>query len=224
MSTRRTFLQLGTVVGAGTLIRWQLDPTSGRLFNVVRAFASVQTPQTPLPGSKVAKFMFTDALPTFVGKRIDDAFIEVEMLEFQQKVLPNQMYAGLPAPFNAGTYVWGYQVGAGAGPSWPGRTVEAQRGRTTTIKYVNSLPLNPVLRQYLTIDQTIHWADPLKQMGSFSAYSGPIPDRRPPSRRRGHVLVRRSARGLVHARRSSRQRLRHLVRDGSQRGRVSVSQ
>jgi len=175
MSTRRTFLQLGTAVGAGTLIRWQLDPTSGRLFNVVRAFASVQTPQTPLPGSKVAKFMFTDALPTFVGKRIDDAFIEVEMLEFQQKVLPNQMYAGLPAPFNAGTYVWGYQVGAGAGPSWPGRTVEAQRGRTTTIKYVNSLPLNPVLRQYLTIDQTIHWADPLKQMGSFSPYSGPIP-------------------------------------------------
>ncbi len=82
MSTRRTFLQLGTAVGAGTLIRWQLDPTSGRLFNVVRAFASVQTPQTPLPGSKVAKFMFTDALPTFVGKRIDDAFIEVEMLEF----------------------------------------------------------------------------------------------------------------------------------------------
>src|SRR2546425_261363 len=160
MSTRRTFLQLGTAVGAGTLIRWQLDPTSGRLFNVVRAFASVQTPQTPLPGSKVAKFMFTDALPTFVGKRIDDAFIEVEMLEFQQKVLPNQMYAGLPAPFNAGTYVWGYQVGAGAGPSWPGRTVEAQRGRTTTIKYVNSLPLNPVLRQYLTIDQTIRWASP----------------------------------------------------------------
>src|SRR2546426_4583045 len=175
MSTRRTFLQLGTAVGAGTLIRWQLDPTSGRLFNVVRAFASVQTPQTPLPGSKVAKFMFTDALPTFVGKRIDDAFIEVEMLEVQQKVLPNQMYAGLPAPFNAGTYVWGYQVGAGAGPSWPGRTVEAQRGRTTTIKYVNSLPLNPVLRSYLTIDQTIHWADPLHQMGSFNPYTGPIP-------------------------------------------------
>ncbi|HEX9245402.1 MAG TPA: multicopper oxidase domain-containing protein, partial [bacterium] len=79
-----------------------------------------------------------------------------------------------PAPFNTGTYVWGYQVGDAA-PSWPGATIEARRGTTTTVKYVNSLPLDPVLRGYLTIDQTIHWADPLHEMGSVSPYAGPIP-------------------------------------------------
>ena len=173
MSTRRTFLQLGAAVGAGALMRWQLDPTSGLLFNASRVFASVQTPQTPLPGGGVRQFV--EALPTFVGRRVDDSFIEVGMVAFQQATLPDRLYAGLPAPFNAGTYVWGYQVGDDTRPSWPGTTIEAQRGRATTIKYVNSLPLNPVLRTYLTIDQTIHWADPLRQMGSVSPYTGPIP-------------------------------------------------
>jgi spore coat protein A, manganese oxidase len=173
MSTRRTFVKLGTAVGAGALIRWQLDPKSGLLSKTVRAFGSVQTPQTALDGSTVRQFV--EALPTFVGRRVDDASIEVGMFEFQQKALPDTLYAGLPAPFSVGTYVWGYQVGDDTRPSWPGRTVEAQRGRATTVKYVNSLHRNPVLRSYLTIDQTIHWADPLNQMGSFSPYTGPIP-------------------------------------------------
>lgn len=172
MSTRRTFLKLGAAAGAGALIRWQLDPTSGLLFKTARAFASVQTPQTALDGSTVRQFV--EALPTFVGRRVDDASIEVGMFEFQQNVLPSRLYRGLHEPFSAGTYVWGYQVGDSA-PSWPGATVEAQRGRATTVKYVNSIPLNPVLRKYLTIDQTIHWADPLHQMGSFGPFTGPIP-------------------------------------------------
>ena len=172
MTTRRTFLQLGAAVGAGALIRWQLDPTSGLLFNTVRAFASVGTPQTALDGGKIPKFV--DPLPTFAGRRIGDPSIEVGMFEFQQNVLPEDLYAGRPAPFNAGTYVWGYQVGDAA-PSWPGATIEAQRGRTTTVKYVNALPLDPFLRKYLTFDQTIHWADPLHQMGSFDPFTGPIP-------------------------------------------------
>src|SRR5437588_2642038 len=172
MTTRRTFLQLGAAVGAGALSRWQLDPTSGLLFNTVRAFASVGTPQTALDGGTVPEFV--DPLPTFAGRRIGDASIEVGMFEFQQNVLPENLYAGRPAPFSTGTYVWGYQVGDAA-PSWPGATIEAQRGRTTTVKYVNALPLDPFLRKYLTFDQTIHWADPLHQMGSFDPFTGPIP-------------------------------------------------
>jgi hypothetical protein len=53
--------------------------------------------------------------------------------EFQQKVLPDSFYAGLPASipgitFNPqlGTYVWGYKVG-GAPQNYPGVTVEAQK-------------------------------------------------------------------------------------------------
>ncbi|TMI89459.1 MAG: bilirubin oxidase [Bacillati bacterium ANGP1] len=174
MTTRRTFLQLGAAVGAGGLIRWQLDPTSGLLFNTARAFASVQTQQTALSGAEIRRVGFVNSLRTFAGRRVGDASFEVGMFEFQQQVLPEDFYAEKPAPFKAGTYVWGYLVGDAA-PSWPGTTVEALKGRTTTIKYVNALPFDPVLRKYLTIDQTIHWADPLNQMGSFDPFKGPIP-------------------------------------------------
>src|SRR5438309_1308712 len=102
MSTRRTFLKLGAAAGAGALIRWQLDPKSGLLTKTVRAFASVQTQQTALDGATVLKnFGFAEALPTFVGRRVDDSFIEVAMLAFQQKALPDALYATHP---NAAVY------------------------------------------------------------------------------------------------------------------------
>ena len=67
------------------------------------------------------------------------------MFEFQQEVLPDDFYEEKPAPYNRGTYVWGYLVGD-SDPSWPGTTVEALKGRTTTVKYINTLPLDPFLR------------------------------------------------------------------------------
>jgi spore coat protein A len=45
----------------------------------------------------------------------------------------------------------------------------------TTVTYENALPLAPRLQNYLTVDQTLHWAGPLKHMGSFSPYRGPPP-------------------------------------------------
>jgi spore coat protein A, manganese oxidase len=184
-STRRLFLQLGALAGAGAAIRWQLDPTGGLLFEVNRAFASVQTPQTPLPGSSIPQFM--QPLTTFVGRRVSSSSVLVRMFEFQQRILPDSIYNPLPAPFNAGSYAWGYAVSGNdptttAAPtrapqtSFPGITVEAQKGTPTTVQYVNDLPQAPVLRKYLTIDRTIHWADPLKQGHVFTAdYTGPIP-------------------------------------------------
>jgi spore coat protein A, manganese oxidase len=175
MSNRRTFFQVAATVGVGGLIRWQLDPTTGLLFKASQALASVLSGQTALPGSSVAQFV--ERLPTFGRRRVDDSRIDVTMLEFQQKVLPDRMYAGLSEPFNRGTFLWGYSVGDGDDkrPSWPGRTVVARKGRTTRIRYENSLPLNPFLRKYLTVDQTLHFADPLNQHGSFAPYRGPIP-------------------------------------------------
>jgi len=32
-----------------------------------------------------------------------------------------------------------------------------------------------LLRKYLTIDQTVHWADPFHEMGSVVPYAGPAP-------------------------------------------------
>ncbi len=140
------------------------------------ANASVQVPQTALPGADVTKFV--TPLPTFVGQRVSGQSLQVGMFEFQQNVLPDSFYSSLSSSFRNGTRLWGYAVGqSGTNPSprYPGVTVEAKRGTPITVKYVNNLPGSPVLRQYLTIDQTIHWADPLQQGMRFDAYSGPIP-------------------------------------------------
>ncbi|HKT03644.1 MAG TPA: multicopper oxidase domain-containing protein [Rugosimonospora sp.] len=138
------------------------------------ASASDQVPQAPLSGDSIPQFV--TPLTTFVGRRFTGSSVRVAMYEFQQKVLPDSVYSSLPAPFNKGTFLWGYGVGAaGAAPAYPGVTVEAHKGTATNITYVNSLPTNPVLRKYLTIDQTIHWADPLQQGHSDLPYAGPIP-------------------------------------------------
>jgi FtsP/CotA-like multicopper oxidase with cupredoxin domain len=145
---------------------------AGLLYPLRRALSSVQIPQTPLAGRNIPKY--ADPLPTFAGSRISGAAIDVSVEEFQQQILPASQYAGLPAPFRDGTYVWGYKVGDAA-PLYPGVTIEAQRGTPTTVTYANNLPLPPFLQEYLTVDQTIHFADPLNQMGSRAPYAGPVP-------------------------------------------------
>jgi FtsP/CotA-like multicopper oxidase with cupredoxin domain len=152
------------------------------------AAASLLVPQTPVPGKSIPKFV--EPLPTFSGARAGGASLSVTMQEFQQKVLPATFYSTLPAPYNAGTYVWGYNVN-GTGPSFPARTIEATQGVPTTVTYTNNLVgpkgAAPVLQKYLTVDQTLHWADPLMLMcqylptsaqitaGCFNPYTGPIP-------------------------------------------------
>jgi FtsP/CotA-like multicopper oxidase with cupredoxin domain len=153
------------------------------------AWASDQILQTPLPGKSIPKYV--DPLPTFVGARVQaGTAYSVEMDEFQQQMLPASLYAGLPEPFRRGTYVWGYKVND-SGPYSPGFTVEAQRGVPTTVTYTNNLirpdGSPPVLQKYITVDQTLHWADPLKlgcqfltpeqqeQAGCLDPFKGPVP-------------------------------------------------
>ncbi|HZO72487.1 MAG TPA: twin-arginine translocation signal domain-containing protein, partial [Ktedonobacteraceae bacterium] len=164
MTTRRQFLKIGAVAGAGTLL-----PLSAW-----RAFASVQTPQTPLLGANIPKYV--DPMPSFVGQRVTSSTLTTRMLEFQQKALPESIYAGLPAPFNAGTFVWGYKVD-GRPANWPGFTIEARQGTPTTVTYVNNLPFpnSSKLESLFTIDQTIHWADPQHTGSSTQPYHGTIP-------------------------------------------------
>jgi FtsP/CotA-like multicopper oxidase with cupredoxin domain len=136
----------------------------------VERSASVTTPQTPLDGNSVPKFV--DALPTFNGRRQNGTVtLNVNMQEFQQMVLPASVYAAAPAPFNQGTYLWGYNINA-AGASWPARTIEARQGVATTAIYTNSLS-NTHLQSLLTVDQSIHWADPLGTTAAFNCVNGP---------------------------------------------------
>jgi spore coat protein A, manganese oxidase len=147
---------------------------------------SAQVVQTPLLGSTVTKYV--TPLPTFIGARVAaGTALDVSYHEFQQKVLPDTFYSGLPAsitPFpgitfnpQAGTYVWGFKVGL-MGPLYPGFTVEAQKGTATAVTYTNLLGTAttfPILQRYLTVDQTLHFANPLNVPPSFLPYSGPQP-------------------------------------------------
>jgi spore coat protein A len=182
MTSRRKFLQVSAAVGVGSLMRWQIDSRDGSLFKAARALAASGQAQTPLAGSIIARDwgQFVQPLPTFGARRVSDPALQVGMVEFQQKVLPDRFYAQLSAPTagqldgRAGTYVWGYQVGSTA-PSYPASTIVARRGVPTFVKYVNSLPLKPYLQKLLTVDQTVHFADPLGQMGALGPYGGPVP-------------------------------------------------
>ncbi|HEY3610738.1 MAG TPA: multicopper oxidase domain-containing protein [Pseudonocardiaceae bacterium] len=168
--SRRDVMKIGGVVGAGAVVGIEAPS----LFQT--ANASVQVPQTALPGANVTRFV--TPLPTFVGRRLTCSSLQSTMLEFQQKVLPDAFYTSLAAPFQNGTFLWGYANGPAGShprPQWPGVTVEATKGTPITAKFVNSLPADPVLRQYLTIDQTIHWADPLQAGMQMDPFSGPIP-------------------------------------------------
>jgi spore coat protein A len=171
--SRRDVLKIGAVAGAGAAIRLE-TPT---LFQ--GASASVQVPQTALPGASITRF--AEPVPTYFGKRVSGPALQVSMYEFQQKVLPDAFYATVPDGFKKGTYVWGYacgQLNGPAAPQWPGATLEVRRGYPATVKYVNDLPFNSTLRRYLTVDQTIHWANPLDASMSPGTSSGSR--RRPP--------------------------------------------
>ena len=155
----------------------------------VSARASVQIPQTALLGNTVSKYV--TSLPVFVGARVQaGSALAISYNEFQQKVLPDSFYATLPASINPypgitfnprmGTYVWGYKVGD-APALFPGYTVESHRGAGPTLvtytNYLGTANTYPLLQRYLTVDQTIHWANPLNLAmdapGRWDPYSGP---------------------------------------------------
>jgi spore coat protein A, manganese oxidase len=171
---RRAFLLMASGLGLVSPLRGGLreaidqQPTRRGSNGIARAIcrgatassanASAKIAQTALPGADIPKYV--DPLPTFRGARISAANINVSLVEFQQQILPAALYSTLPAPFDAGTFCWGYKVGD-APIHFPGFTVEARRGTPTTVTYNNDLPQAPFLQKYLTVDQTLHWADPL---------------------------------------------------------------
>jgi spore coat protein A len=166
VTTRRQFIKAGAAFGAMALV-----PGQRALSAIPSAYASVSVPQTPLPGANIPKYV--DAVPLFNTSRVTLSSFTTTMQEFQQRVLPASLY---PSRFSEGTFVWGYKVDSRS-PHWPGFTVEARRGTPTTVTYVNNLPSprNSFLNDLVTIDQTIHWADPNNTGGSFKPFVGNVP-------------------------------------------------
>lgn len=167
------------------------------------AFASTLVTQTALPGDCVPQFVVE--MPVFgpAGDipRVDAAShpsLEVTMKEIDQQVLPTHLKSMAkcskinftPSP----TKVWAYEISDATtekilGPAhWPAVTVEARRFVPTRVKYVNTLPSfnqGGLVQGLLTVDQTIHWADPFGTMmncmdnpsfpGCAVPFVGPIP-------------------------------------------------
>ncbi|HXI60769.1 MAG TPA: multicopper oxidase [Polyangia bacterium] len=154
----------------------EVDDQPAGSFGTVQQ-ASELAPQTPLDGASIPKYV--EALPTLSDTRVDvSSTAQVDMLEFRQKVLPASIYASLPAPFNAGTLMWGYRVKSTAGtivtrgPSWPAATVQVRQNRPVFVTYLNDLD-HPALQRFLTQDLTLHWADPQGTTRNNRCNSGP---------------------------------------------------
>jgi FtsP/CotA-like multicopper oxidase with cupredoxin domain len=146
--------------------------TSTTVDNGVAVIQSAATliAQTPLDGASIPKYV--DPLPTLSGRRVNGAAaVAVDMVEFQQKVLPASVYASLTGSFKNGTYLWGYKLNANAA-GWPALTIESRQNTATTVTYSNSLN-SPVLQKYLTQDLTLHWADPLGTTAANHCVNGP---------------------------------------------------
>jgi FtsP/CotA-like multicopper oxidase with cupredoxin domain len=180
------------------------------------AHASTLYPQTALPGECIPQFAvklpvfgpgYNADLPRVDASRSPS--LTVKMVESQRGVLP----AGSGAPLLQAdgvtvcppvnvqpTRIWAYETsdsltGRPLGPAfWPAVTVEARRGVPTLVRYINNLPsFNPLaptgpglIQGLISIDQTIHWANPLNNSGAMmcppplmapcdNAYVGPVP-------------------------------------------------
>jgi len=184
MTTRRRFLRIGGLTGAGLML-----PGSSVL--VRKAFGQVaQLP--PLPGNQIPQFV--DPLPLLdvvpggtMEVLVNDpaALNTIYMREFDAHVLPTGLFGPLQKP---ATRVWGYRLGAAPAlaDTYLGPVIVAERGypgkpRPTRIQWVNMLggTANSSLTAWLqSTDLSLHWADPNDQgmlMGSALHYSGRIP-------------------------------------------------
>jgi FtsP/CotA-like multicopper oxidase with cupredoxin domain len=165
MLTRRSFLKLGAMTGAGML----LPPGLMR-----SAFAQAQT---PLPGSAIPKFIDPLPLLSVAGGPMETviagtAQVTLRMQQFLAKVMPSG-FRPASGTYN-GTWVWGYRQGpiptSGAG-TYIGPVIVAERGQPTQVRFINNLSASSVHWRDWT-DQTLHWADPLNSGANACAMAG----------------------------------------------------
>jgi len=134
--------------------------------------------QTPLNGGSLPQFV--DPLPTLGDMGVIPAGvapIQLNMREFQTKMLPTGFVPANGLPYG-GTYVWGYLPGAQTTRTTHlGPVIIATRNLATTVQYVNLLGTvdsTNVLAYKNSVDQTLHWADPLGG-GTNMANMGIVP-------------------------------------------------
>jgi spore coat protein A len=159
MATRRRFLQIGSVAGAGLFLYYRKG--------LPRVFAA------PIPGGtldplSVPKYQTPMLIPPVMpqagtiklkgGKNAD--YYEISMKQFSQQILPGPTYPATP--------VWGYGAVSSASRrglllhNAPSLTIEAQYNRPVRVKWINDLvdADGNYLPHLLPVDPTLHWANP----------------------------------------------------------------
>jgi spore coat protein A, manganese oxidase len=179
MATRRRFLQIGSVAGAGLFLYYRNG--------LPRLFAQ----GGPLTPSLIPKYKTPMLVPPQMpragilgsgGKFVD--YYEIAMRQFQQQILPE----GLPK-----STVWGYGPARAISPraprifNAPSLTIEANYDRPVRIKWINELvdANGNYLPHLLPVDPTLHWANPpggnsgRDKRPTFTStpgpYTGPVP-------------------------------------------------
>lgn len=172
MTTKREFLRISTLAGAGTLLFTKFG-------FIRRAFAAI--PGGTLDPASITKYamplVIPPAMPKTSGGRVD--YYEIAVRQFQQQILPT------PLPR---TTVWSY--GSANHPdtfNYPAFTIEARYGRPVRVKWINDLKDadGNFLPHLLAVDPTLHWANPpggaagRDMRPSFAStpgpYTGPVP-------------------------------------------------
>jgi len=154
------------------------------------AFAPASFALAPLDPATIPQFVTPLVVPPTMpmkgtidqrGHKPDIDYYEIAVRQFQQQILPT------PLPQ---TTVWGY--GAIQDPAsfhYPAATIEADVNKPVRVKWINDLkdPLTGnFLPHLLTVDQTLHWANPAKEClegssrsdcagRSQAPYAGPVP-------------------------------------------------
>jgi len=182
MASRRRFLQIGSVAGAGLFLYYRNG--------LPRVFA--QIPGGTLSPGAVPKYQTPLLIPPVMpkagtiklkgGKNAD--YYEISMRQISQQILP----AGLPA-----TTVWGYGAVKSASKNGlllhnaPSLTIEAKWNTPVRVKWINELKdaSGNYLPHLLPVDPTLHWANPPGGMAGRDTrptftetpgpYTGPVP-------------------------------------------------
>ena len=165
-----------------------------------------RSPATPSRSSSMRCRRSTGAAPT--ARRRSRSRCRSSSRRF----CPNSVYASLPAPFNERHVPLGLQhQRRGRGVAGASRSRSRSARRDHRDLHEQPRPTRG-LQSLLTVDQTIHWADPLGTTAHNNCVNGPPlaaactqpytrpdPGGRPPARQRGAVAVRRPSRRLVDA-------------------------
>jgi spore coat protein A len=156
----------------------------GSLFLLINGQSFSQlTGQVPLAPKNIPQFV--DPVPHFAGQRVDASGGNLTI----RYTTSNQVAVSTGTILANGTVgvtpgagmakFWAYSVSTDGvnftPPFWPSFTILAQKGIPVDVKYENNLFNETYSDVNLIADQTLHWADPLMNGMSMTAYNGPIP-------------------------------------------------